>query len=110
MRKVVDSKKDVRRAVILRSVKFEWDPGKDRSNQEKHGVSFLEAYTAFGDPLARTVADPRHSFGEFRFLTTGYTSSQRLVIIAHTERDDRVRIITARTAKPSERRFYESKS
>jgi len=83
-------------------VEFEWDPEKDRRNLEKHGVSFAEAATAFSDPLARSVSDPRHSVGEFRFLTTGYTSTQRLVIVAHTDREDRIRIITAREAKPSE--------
>ncbi|HEX7151981.1 MAG TPA: BrnT family toxin [Thermoanaerobaculia bacterium] len=90
-------------------MEFEWDPEKDRTNQEKHGVSFA-AVTIFGDPLHRSVADPRHSFGEFRYLTTGYTSSRRLVIVAHTDRDDRIRIITARLALPKERRFYEQQT
>jgi uncharacterized protein len=89
-------------------MEVEWDPEKDRINREKHGVSFAEASTVFGDPLARTVLDPRHGIGEFRFLTTGYTSMQRLVIVAHADRGDRIRIITAREAKPKERRFYES--
>lgn len=88
-------------------VEFEWDPEKDRGNQEKHGISFGEAMSVFGDPLARTVPDPRHSIGEYRSLTTGYTSSQRLVIVAHTDRGERTRIITARDVKPKERRFYE---
>jgi uncharacterized protein len=89
-------------------VDFEWDREKDRHNQAKHGVSFEEASTVFSDPLALTVSDPRHSIGEFRYLTTGYTSTERLVIVAHADRDGRIRIITARQAKPSERRFYES--
>ena len=88
-------------------MEFEWDPEKDRINQEKHGLSFAEACTVFGDPLARTVFDPRHSNTEYRYLTTGYTSSRRLVIVAHTERGDRARLITARDVKPKERRFYE---
>jgi uncharacterized DUF497 family protein len=88
-------------------VEFEWDAEKDRINQQKHGVSFAEAMTVFGDPLARTVSDPRHSVGEYRYLTTGYTSSGRLVIVAHTDRDERIRLITARDAKPKDRRFYE---
>lgn len=82
-------------------MKFEWDPAKDLANQKKHGVSFAEAFTVFGDPLHRTLVDPRHSVGEFRFLTTGY-------IVAHADRGGRVRIITARGAAPPERRFYES--
>ncbi len=93
-----------------RLVQFEWDPEKDRLNQAKHGVSFAEASTVFGDALARTVPDPRHSIGEFRYLTTGYTSSNRLVIVSHTDRGDRTRIITAREALPKERRFYEQQS
>jgi uncharacterized DUF497 family protein len=92
---------------MLIGVEFEWDPEKDTINQEKHGLSFAEASTVFGDPLHRTVSDPRHSFGEFRYLTTGYTSRQRLVMVAHTDRGDRIRIITAREALPKERRFYE---
>lgn len=91
-------------------VEFEWDPEKDRINQQKHGISFAEAMTVFGDPLARTVFDPRHSIDEYRYLTTGYTSSQRLVIVAHTDRGERTRLITARDAKPKERRFYEQQT
>ncbi|MEK6372690.1 MAG: BrnT family toxin [Acidobacteriota bacterium] len=90
-------------------MEFEWDPEKDRINQEKHGVSFAEGSTAFGDPLARTVLDPRYSEGEDRFLTTGFTSASRLVIMAHTDRGERTRIISVREVLPRERRFYESK-
>ncbi len=91
-------------------MKFEWDRKKDLGNLNKHRLSFAEASTVFGDPLHRTLADPRHSFGEFRFLTTGYTSAGRLVIVAHSQRGERVRIITARVALPKERRFYESET
>jgi uncharacterized protein len=88
-------------------VEFEWDPEKDRINLEKHGVSFAEASTVFLDPLQVTVHDDRHSIGEFRFRTIGYTASNRLVIVAHTDREDRIRMITARDATPRERRQYE---
>ena len=91
-------------------MEFEWDEEKDLINQQKHGVSFAEASTVFGDALARTVEDPRYSYGEFRFLTTGYSSSNRLLIVAHTDRGERIRIITARVAKPKERRFYEQQA
>jgi len=91
-------------------VEYEWDPEKDRANQEKHGVSFAEASTVFLDPLAATVPDDRHSEDEFRFRTTGYTVSDRLVIVAHTDRGERIRIITAREAKPKERRQYEQQT
>jgi uncharacterized DUF497 family protein len=87
---------------------FEWSPDKDRSNQEKHGVSFLEAATVFADPLARTVPDPRAYEGEYRWGTTGYTSKRRLVVVWHTDRGERIRIIGARDATPRERRDYES--
>ena len=88
-------------------MEFEWDPDKDEANRRKWSISFGEASSAFGDPLARTAPDPRFSIGEYRFLTTGYTSTGRLVIVAHTDRENRTRIITARDAKPKERRFYE---
>ncbi len=91
-------------------MEFEWDPEKDRLNQQKHGVSFAEASTVFGDALARTVPDPRYSIGEFRFLTTGYSSANRLLIVATTDRGERIRIITSRVAKPKERRFYEQQT
>lgn len=78
-------------------------PGERSNNREKHGVSFLEASTVFLDPLQVTVLDERHSIGEFRFRTIGTTTTNRLVIVAHTDREDRIRIITAREATPRER-------
>ena len=60
---------------------FEWDPVKDRTNQQKHGVSFTEAATVFDDSLALTIADPREYAGEYRFLTSGYTAQQRFVVV-----------------------------
>ena len=87
---------------------FEWDPEKDRSNQAKHGIAFADAVTAFDDPLARTVIDPREFEGEYRSVTVGRTSAGRLVVVWHTERDERVRVIGARDATPRERRSYES--
>ena len=87
---------------------FEWDPSKDRSNQEKHGVSFKEAATIFYDPLQWTVSDPDHSFHEQRYLTTGLSAEGRLLIVAHADvNDDRVRIINARRTTYGERRTYE---
>lgn len=64
----------------------------------------------FGDPLARTSGDPREYVGEYRFVTVGYTSTDHLVIVAHTDRNDRIRIITARLVEPKERRFYEEQN
>lgn len=86
---------------------FEWDPEKDEANQRKHGVSFDEASTAFGDPLALTINDPDHSENEERFLTTGMSTQHRLLIVAHTDRGDRIRLISAREVSATERRTYE---
>lgn len=88
-------------------MEFEWDPAKADSNHEKHGVSFDEAATAFGDPLSLTIADPDHSDDEDRFVLLGETFAGRLVVVVHTERGERVRIISARLATPRERRSYE---
>jgi uncharacterized DUF497 family protein len=89
-------------------MKFTWDPRKDRENQRKHGVSFQEGTTVFGDPLAGTIPDPDHSRGEPRFLTVGYSSNHRLIVVSHTEEDDNFRIISAREANAHERKTYES--
>ena len=88
-------------------MEFEWDPVKDAENQSKHGVTFEEASTVFGDLLAVTIEDPDHSSDEQRFLTTGMSAQQRLLILAHADRDDRVRIISARPVTGAERRTYE---
>jgi uncharacterized DUF497 family protein len=87
---------------------FEWDPEKDRTNQKKHGVGFAEASTALADALSLTRPDPAHSTGEYRFLTLGYTTSGRLVVVAHADRERRVRIISARHATAAERKNYEA--
>lgn len=92
-----------------RLVRFEWDPEKAASNLVKHGVSFEEASTVFGDSLATTVPDPDHSTSEERWLTTGLSSQGRLLIVWHTNRESALRIIGARQAAPSERRTYESR-
>jgi len=89
------------------SINFEWDDLKAESNLRKHGVSFEEAATAFGDPLSITAADPDHSEQEDRFILVGSTFRDRLVVVVHSERGDRIRIIGARPATRSERRAYE---
>jgi uncharacterized DUF497 family protein len=95
---------------ILGTVEYEWDPDKDRINREKHGVSFAEASKVFSDPLHVTVLDERHSIEEHRFRTIGYTHRNRLIVVAHTDREERIRIITAREATPRERRHYEQQT
>ena len=91
-------------------LEFEWDPEKDRVNREKHGVTFFEAASVFDDAMAVTVLDPREYPGEYRYVTTGYTSQQRFVVVWHTERGERIRIIGAREGTPKERRSYESET
>ena len=88
-------------------MQFEWDLAKARANFAKHHVSFEEATTVFGDPLSITFADPDHSTDEDRYVIIGTTPVGRLLIVAHTDRRDRIRIISAREAMPRERRAYE---
>ena len=85
-------------------MKFEWDPTKAELNVKKHGVTFEEASTVFGDSLAATVPDPRHSDDENRFVTMGQSLANRLVVVAHVDRGKQVRIISARLATRRERR------
>ena len=87
---------------------FEWDPEKEKTNIAKHGVSFGEAMTVFGDPLELTIADPDHSEAEFRFVSIGLSSAGQLLVVAYTERGDRTRIISARPVTAKERKQYES--
>ena len=70
---------------------FEWDPAKAAENLAKHGVSFQEAATVFRDPLSATGSDPDHSLDEERFVTFGISAGGRLLIVAHTDRDDTIR-------------------
>ena len=86
---------------------FEWDPNKARANAEKHAVSFSEAATVFGDMPSITYPDPDHSVDESRCITIGMSQFGRLLIIAHADRGDRIRIINARETTRSERKLYE---
>ncbi len=88
-------------------MRFEWDPKKARDNLKKHGVSFDEAATTFYDPLSATFDDPDHSEGEQRLLTVGVSCLGRLLVVAHTERGNGVRIINARPATAHERKKHE---
>jgi uncharacterized protein len=88
-------------------MRFEWDPEKARSNLRKHKVSFEEAATALKDPMAATGCDPDHSVGEERFITFGVSERGRLLVLAHTEENDILRIISARVASKGERKIYE---
>ena len=87
---------------------FEWDPEKAAINRKIHGVTFDEASTAFKDTLSLTIDDPLHSEKETRFVLIGNSHKNRLLVVVHTERGDRTRIISARKAKRKERQYYEN--
>lgn len=86
---------------------FEWDRNKAARNLNKHGVSFQEAATMFGDSLALTFNDPDHSVGEHRLLTFGVTRTGKYVVVSHTELDRSMGIISARLMTKQERKIYE---
>jgi uncharacterized DUF497 family protein len=88
-------------------MKFEWDPEKAKVNEQKHKISFREAATVFGDPLAVTFEDPEYSSDENRFITFGQSLKRRLVVVSHTPRKNRIRIINARLMERKERKIYE---
>jgi len=88
-------------------MEFEWDPKKSAANERKHDVTFQEASTVFGDSLAMTFADPDHSNNEQRYLTFGLSKYNRLLVVAHTDRGEKTRIISARLMDRKERRIYE---
>ena len=91
-----------------RDILIGWDPRKARSNLRKHKVSFEEAASVFDDPLSTTKPDPDHSVAENRFLTLGVSFSHRLILVAHTDDPDEIRIITARLPTRRERDAYEN--
>ena len=89
------------------SLNFEWDAKKAQSNAKKHGVSFLEASTVFGDEKTLTIADPTHSADEERFVTIGCSQQGKILVVVATERGANLRIISARPANRREREQYE---
>jgi len=91
-------------------VNFEWDPRKAKINFRKHGVAFTEAGTVFGDELAITVPDPDHSKNEDRYITIGWSSRRRLLMVSHTDRGESIRIISARELTTRERKAYEEEN
>ncbi len=88
--------------------RFEWDPGKSRSNLKKHGVSFEEAKTVFFDEGAIVASDPDHSAEEDRFLIIGFSIQLRVLLVCFCEREagNRIRIISARKATRKEQAQY----
>ena len=88
-------------------MRFDWDPGKGKRNFAKHGVSFEEAATVFGDPLYVDFFDPDHSEDENRYIRVGCSNQKRILVVAYTERGEQTRIISARPATRHERQAYE---
>ena len=86
---------------------FIWDPRKAAANLRKHGIDFREAVTVLDDTLSTTFSDIDHSGLEQRYLTIGVSSRKRVLVVAHTEENELIRIITARRATRHERKFYE---
>jgi uncharacterized DUF497 family protein len=89
------------------ALEFDWDFNKDEHNFGKHGIAFNEAATIFVDPLSVTFPDPDHSFNEERFITIGLSNKGRTLIVAHLDKGDKIRIISAGKTTRHERRFYE---
>ena len=88
-------------------MEFEWYPEKAAANIRRRRVSFNEAATVLEDPLSTTFPNEAHSEDEMRFVTVGVSQRGRLLVVAHTERNDTIRIISARRATRRERAFYE---
>lgn len=88
---------------------FEWDAEKAKANLTKHGVSFAEAVTVFGDPLSMNMPDPDHSQGEQRFIVMGMSDRYRLLVVSYMDRPRQTRIISARLATRHEREQYEER-
>ena len=86
---------------------FQWDQNKARTNLAKHGVSFEEAATVFGDALSLTIPDPAHSQKEERYIILGSSHTGKLLVVVHTERGDSIRIISARRASRKECKSHE---
>jgi uncharacterized DUF497 family protein len=90
-------------------LRFEWDEAKAAANLDKHGISFDEAQTVFGDADTITLFDDRHSDVEDRFIDVGMSANGRILVVVYTENEARIRIISCRRATPKERRQYEQR-
>ena len=93
--------------IALAGLDFEWDETKAEANRKKHKISFKEATAVFGDVLSITMLDPDHSKAEARYITIGLSNASQLLVIAHTDRRGKIRIISARKATKNERKKYE---
>ena len=92
----------------MEDIEFEWDDEKAESNFKKHGVTFEEGATIFNDPLILTISDPDHSVSEERYISIGASVERNLLLVVHTERGERNRLISCRKANNTERKAYEN--
>ncbi len=88
---------------------YEWDDAKSKTNVEKHGITFEEASTIFSDEHCFTFEDSRYDYGELRLISIGriQTYQTPIVVVVHTNREGKTRIISARKANRKEKRVYE---
>jgi uncharacterized DUF497 family protein len=86
---------------------FEWDESKAKTNMWKHNVGFDEAKTIFNDPFLLTFPDMDNSDDEERYISIGLSDRDRILVLIHTDRQGRIRIISCRKATTRERRYYE---
>jgi uncharacterized DUF497 family protein len=94
----------------MNGITFEWNRQKEAANRRKHGIDFGEASSVFADTLSITIPDPDHSVDEERFLIVGMSSNRKLLVVVHTIRKDRIRIISVCLATKHEKRNYEEDS
>ncbi len=90
-------------------LRFEWDEAKAAANLRKHKISFEEAQTVFADIFSVTINDPAHSVNEHRFVDIGISASGRILVVAYTEREQKIRLISCREATKTERKTYEER-
>jgi uncharacterized DUF497 family protein len=94
----------------MHGIAFEWSPRKEKANWRKHAVGFVEASTVFNDPLSITIPDPDSFIAEERFVIIGMSVERKLLIVVHTIKEERIRLISARPATKHEKRSYEEDS
>lgn len=89
---------------------FEWDEAKAKANLMKHKVSFEEGKSIFNDAFLFTFPDDKHAENEERYVNVGLSAKGRILVLTHTERQGKIRIVSCRKATPRERSFYEEGS
>jgi uncharacterized protein len=90
----------------MAGLEFEWDEVKATSNLEKHGMSFHDAKTVFNDEFSIAIPDLEHGNDEYRWIDLGLSAQGRLLVVMYTERETRIRLISARLAASKEQNTY----